>query len=286
MQFPGSFAPAPGASAKSAFLRPHRKIIKTKGTMLKKSIGSLGSASGLNDVANVLVMALRPAIVGCGLVGLLVVSGCRTNQPPAFSDLGAGPGAGKDLAAALTNLPPLQGSGGIANGTNSMEPLVLREGDVVRVSFPGAPNLNTIAAIRRDGKASLPLIGEIQAAGLRPSELETKLVELYGPQLQVKEVSVALESSAFPIYVSGSVLRPGKIMSDRPLTALEAVMEAGGFDHAKANLKAVSVIRRAANGQLEYHTLNLKRAIQGRQIEPFLLKPSDIVYVPERFSWF
>jgi len=254
--------------------------------MLKKSIGSLGSASGLNDVANVLVMALRPAIVGCGLVGLLVVSGCRTNQPPAFSDLGAGPGAGKDLAAALTNLPPLQGSGGIANGTNSMEPLVLREGDVVRVSFPGAPNLNTIAAIRRDGKASLPLIGEIQAAGLRPSELETKLVELYGPQLQVKEVSVALESSAFPIYVSGSVLRPGKIMSDRPLTALEAVMEAGGFDHAKANLKAVSVIRRAANGQLEYHTLNLKRAIQGRQIEPFLLKPSDIVYVPERFSWF
>ena len=63
-------------------------------------------------------------------------------------------------------------------------------------------------------------------------------------------------------------------------------MEAGGFDHAKANLKEVTVIRRAANGQVEYHKLNLKRVLQGKQIEPFLLKASDIVYVPERFSWF
>jgi polysaccharide export outer membrane protein len=168
----------------------------------------------------------------------------------------------------------------------SAEPVVLREGDIVRISFPGAPNLNTLAAIRRDGKTSLPLIGEVQAAGLKPSELEAELIKLYGPQLQVKEVSVALETSAIPIYVNGSVLRPGKILSDRPITALEAIMEAGGFDHAKANLKEVTVIRRVASGQVEYHKLNLKRVLQGKQIEPFLLKASDIVYVPERFSWF
>jgi len=47
----------------------------------------------------------------------------------------------------------------------------------------------------------------------------------------------------------------GKIMSDRPITALEAIMEAGGFDYTKANLKAVTVIR-TENGQTEHHKLN------------------------------
>jgi polysaccharide export outer membrane protein len=234
---------------------------------------------------------------------------------PAFSDLGPGAGSGDESGAVATNAPapmvtakapaastgpgatsapaPAAAAGGIAASKDSgktagdqPEPVVLREGDIVRLTFPGAPNLNTLAAIRRDGKTSLPLVGEVQAAGLKPSELETELIKLYGPQLQVKEVSVALETSAIPIYVNGSVLRPGKILSDRPITPLEAIMEAGGFDHTKANLKKVTVIRHGPNGQLEYHTLNLKLVLQGKQIEPFLLKAADIVYVPERFSWF
>src|SRR5262245_24003935 len=68
--------------------------------------------------------------------------------------------------------------------------LLLREGDTVRISFPGAPNLNTAQTIRRDGKLALALVGEVQAAGLAPTELEKKLLELYGPQLQTKEVTV------------------------------------------------------------------------------------------------
>jgi polysaccharide export outer membrane protein len=108
---------------------------------------------------------------------------------------------------------------------------------------------------------------------------------LYGPQLQTKEVTVAVESSAFPIYVTGAVLRPGKILSDRPLTALQAIMEAGGFDYNKANLKKVAVIRHET-GRTDHYTLNMKGVLNGEQSETFNLKPADIIYVPERFSWF
>lgn len=163
--------------------------------------------------------------------------------------------------------------------------IVLHEGDAVRVTFPGAPNLNSVQTIRRDGRITLQLVGEFQAAGLTPTAMEKELLKLYGPQLQVKEVNVAVDSSAFPIYITGAVLRPGKIMSDRPITALEAIMEAGGFDYTKANLKSVTVLRRE-NGRSEHFTLNLKRALAGGDDESFNMRPSDIIYVPEKFSWF
>jgi len=175
----------------------------------------------------------------------------------------------------------------ISNSTNvsASESLVLREGDTVRISFPGAPNLDTVQQIRRDGKIALKLVGEFQAVGLTPSAMEKELIKLYGPQLQTKEVTVTLESSAFAIYVTGAVLRPGKIISDRPLSALEAIMEAGGFDYSKANMKSVNIVRQE-NGASAHYTINLKRALKEGDKVPFKLKPSDIIYVPERFQWF
>src|SRR6185436_19575014 len=103
-----------------------------------------------------------------------------------------------------------------ANPAQARKPgsIVLHEGDVVKISFPGAPNLNTTQPIRRDGRITLQLIGEFQAAGMTPTDLEKELLKSYGPQLQTKEVSVTVESSAFPVYLTGAVLRPGKILSD------------------------------------------------------------------------
>lgn len=214
-------------------------------------------------------LALLTALVPLGMV--LLTSGCQStpqqnggNYQPV--DMGT-------PAVARANA-----------GTNAGT-IVLREGDTVRVTFPGAENLNRVALIRRDGFVTLPLIGEFKAAGLTPHDMEQQLLQLYGPQLQTKEVSVAVESSAFPVYVTGAVLRPGKILSDRPLTALEAIMEAGGFDYAKANLKAVRVLR-TNNGRTDQYTLNLKRVLSGQESQQFSLKPSDIVYVPEKFNLF
>jgi polysaccharide export outer membrane protein len=165
------------------------------------------------------------------------------------------------------------------------EAISLREGDMLKISFPGSPTLDTSQQIRRDGKITLPLVGEVDAAGMTPSALEKKLADLYAPQLVSKQVTVELLNSSFPIYVTGMVLRPGKILSDHPITALETIMEAGGFDFTRANLRGVSVIRREGN-TMKHYTLNLKSVLQGKQNEMFYMQPGDIIYVPERFTMF
>jgi polysaccharide export outer membrane protein len=163
--------------------------------------------------------------------------------------------------------------------------LVLREGDTVRVAFPASPELTKVQQIRRDGMVTLPLIGEFKAAGLTPVEMQNQLLKLYEPQLQNKEILVSVDSAALNIYVTGAVLRPGRVASDHPMTALEAVLEAG-IDYTKADLKKVTVIRQEG-GHTQHYVLNLKQVLQhGEQNTPFGLRPSDIVYVPERFVWF
>jgi polysaccharide export outer membrane protein len=156
----------------------------------------------------------------------------------------------------------------------------LSEGDIVRIVFPGATNLNMLQQIRRDGKMSLPLVGEVTAAGLTPDELEKEVLRLYEPLLVQKEVRVSLDSSAYPVYVSGAVLRPGRIMLDRPMTALEAISDAG-INHARANLKKVKVTRRDGS-TLQHYELNLKDVMEGKNSTPFYLKPADVIFVPEK----
>jgi polysaccharide biosynthesis/export protein len=212
------------------------------------------------------------ALGACGLTLLIGASGCQTNRNSEVSK------SEMDSISKATNAE----QGG---PTTNSDLLVLHEGDVLSVSFAGAPDLNTIATIRRDGRITLKSLGEFKAAGLTPPEMEKELIKLYGPQLQTKEVTVSVQSSAFPVYVTGAVLRPGKVLSDRPINALEAVMEAGGFDYSKANLKSVRVLRNS-NGQTEHFTLNLKEVLRGNKSEQFNLKPGDILYVPEKFSMF
>ncbi|MEO6035989.1 MAG: polysaccharide biosynthesis/export family protein [Verrucomicrobiota bacterium] len=177
------------------------------------------------------------------------------------------------------------GNGASLTGTNVSNSIVLREGDVVKLTFPGAANLNTVQPIRRDGKITLQMGGEITAAGMTPTQLEAEVIRRYAPQLLTKEVTVSVESSSFPVFVMGAVLKPGKFLADRPLTALEAIMEAGGFDNSKANAKNVLVIRND-DGEVKNFRLNLKDALRGKTVEPFSIKPHDIIYVPEKFSWF
>ena len=166
--------------------------------------------------------------------------------------------------------------------------LTLREGDVVKISFPGAPNLDVAPQpIRRDGKVTLPIAGEVMAAGLTPVALQEQLVKLLADQLQSKEVVVTVVSSSFSVFVDGRVLRPGKIDTDHPITVLEAVMEAGGFDYGKADTEKVLVIRHKTGAKgYDYFTIDLKQVLDGKKTDLFYLAPGDVVHVPEKFSWF
>jgi len=195
--------------------------------------------------------------------------------------------AGLLMAAALafTGCATNQNTLPASSGAEHTETVVLREGDAVKIAFPGSPNLDTTQQIRRDGKISLSLVGEVDAVGLTPDALQKKLIELYAPQISSKEINVSVASSTFPVFVSGAVIHPGKVLSDHPLTALEAIMEAGGFVPNAANLKAVKVIRNE-NGKFKNYQINLKDVLDGKSDKAFYLQPGDFVEVPERFQMF
>jgi polysaccharide export outer membrane protein len=168
----------------------------------------------------------------------------------------------------------------------SSNDIVLREADSLRITFPGADQLNTTEVIRRDGKITLPVIGEVLVAGKTPADFQKELAQLYSSQLvSSKDISVVVISASFPVFVNGAVMKPGKVMTDHPLTVLEAIMEDGGFDYRSANLKSVKVIR-AQNGKTHTYTVNLTGVLKpGKPVDVFYLQPSDIVYVPSKITW-
>ena len=75
----------------------------------------------------------------------------------------------------------------------------------------------------------MPLVGQVDAAGKSAEELQTQLIKLYATELKDTNIIVSVAGSGNVIYIDGAILRPGKIVPQRPLTALEAIEEAGGF---------------------------------------------------------
>jgi polysaccharide export outer membrane protein len=193
---------------------------------------------------------------------MFAISGCQTDQ---FQNIPQpNPGSSKSPAA---------------------QSMVLREGDTLTISIPSSPTLDTTQQIRTDGKIVLPLIGEVAASGKTPEDLQNELLKLYQPQVSAKQVIVTVQSPSIPVYVTGAVIRPGPVSVNHPISALDAVMEAGGFDYTRANLKAVIVVRQEKDRTVRYR-LDLKKVLAGSVGAPFYLEPFDIVYVPERFTWY
>jgi polysaccharide biosynthesis/export protein len=164
--------------------------------------------------------------------------------------------------------------------------IILKDGDVLKITFPGADKMNTTANIRPDGKITLPIIGEVTVAGKTPANVQKELVELYSKQLvSSQDIIVSVQSASFPIYVNGAVHNPGKITVNRQLPVLDAIMEAGGPDYDSANLKSVKVIR-TENGKTRNYTVNLKGLLNGNSVDVFYVQPFDIIYVPTKITWF
>jgi polysaccharide export outer membrane protein len=211
------------------------------------------------------------AVFGLALLTLLLSTGCQSTSSQ--SNVPVNDEKLQELIQAQ------------ANGGKIKADFTIREGDVLNIIFAGAPDLNSRQTVRRDGKIEMPLVGEVQAAGLTPAELEQAILKRYGNQLVSKEVTVTVQSALYDVFVTGAVIKPGKVSADRPITALEAIMEAGGPDYTKANLKDVTVVRQE-NGRSKNYRLNLREVLDGKRTETFYLKPSDIIYVREKFNWF
>jgi len=165
------------------------------------------------------------------------------------------------------------------------EVVTIREGDMLKISFPGAPKLDTTQQVRADGIVTLEILGEVKVTGQTAKELEQTLSQMFSSQLVSNEVSVAIISSSFDVYVTGAVLRPGKISATKPITAFQAVMEAG-LDPINSNLEKVVLIREVGRSKYTYIPLNLQLVLEGKETAPFYLKPSDTLQVPKKITIF
>jgi polysaccharide export outer membrane protein len=202
------------------------------------------------------------ASLALGFLALLalIVVGCKSSPEPAFTD--------------LPELPP--GPGTANYSTNRLE-----EGDVVSITFQYSTNFNAVQKITLDGDLNLESIGEVKASGRTPLELQKELARLYRSEIKDDVVTVKLVASIAGVYVSGAVFRPGKVPLERPMTVMEAIMEAGGFDSTHAKLSGVTVLRIDKGRQVTYQ-INLKKVLDGDDESPFYLKPFDVVHVPKK----
>lgn len=155
--------------------------------------------------------------------------------------------------------------------------VTLSSGDVVKLTFSSAPELNQSQKIRADGKLSLPLVGEVDAGGKTVGQLQSELIQLYKSQLKTPEVTVSLESSVTTVTVSGAVNKPGRLSFERPTTVLQAIMEAGGPSQF-GTLRRVRLMR-VVNGVYKSQTMDLHDL--SKELRPFYVRDNDVVYVPQ-----
>src|SRR6476659_5237486 len=155
--------------------------------------------------------------------------------------------------------------------------VILASGDVVKLTFSSAPELNQSQKVRADGKLSLPLVGEVDASGKTVGQLQSELIELYKSQLKTPEVTVSLDASVTTVTVSGAVNKPGKLAFERPTTVLQAIMEAGG-PSTFGTLKRVRLMR-VVNGVYKSQLMDLHDL--GKEMRPFYVRDNDVIYVAQ-----
>jgi len=180
------------------------------------------------------------------------------------------------LGGCQSPLPPLPNPPGPKTAVR------LSPGDVIKVSYADETVPDQTQKIRRDGKVSLPLIGEVTAAGKRVIDFQDELVRRYEGELENSEVLVTLENGTATVIVSGFANRPGRVVFDRPTTVYQAIMEAGGVsDYGSAsNIHLTRVI----NGEQRTETINLRPSIHGKPTKPKYVQDGDVIYISR--SWF
>jgi len=162
------------------------------------------------------------------------------------------------------------------------EAYVLQPGDNIDIKFYYNPELNENVTIRPDGKISLQLIDELQAAGLTPAQLDDTLTKAYSKQLKQPVVAVILRTfEGQKIYVGGEVHTPMVLNLPGKINALQAIINAGSFTK-DAKLSSVIIMSRGPDNRPIARKVDLKKALNGEiPEEEYLLKPFDIIYVPK-----
>jgi polysaccharide biosynthesis/export protein len=184
--------------------------------------------------------------------------------------------AGFTCGSCQTSLPPLPNPPGPKTAVR------LSPGDSVKVTFAEESDLDQTQKIRRDGKVSLPLIGELTAAGKKVIDFQHEISSRYEGKLDNPEVLVTLESGTATAIVAGFANKPGKVDFDRPKTVYQAIMDSGGVSDY-GSLRNIHLTR-VINGLQRTETINLRPTVHGEPTTPEYVQDGDVIYISR--SWF
>jgi protein involved in polysaccharide export with SLBB domain len=156
-------------------------------------------------------------------------------------------------------------------------------GDVLDIVFMYHTNLNTLKLpVRRDGRISVPYVGDAIAAGLTPMELDSVLTDRYSEILRDPSLSVIVKEEAERIvYVLGEVRQPGGYTYKDRITLVQALAAAGGTRPGAKEAHTV-LIRREGLDKIVGIEVDVKSILRGEAIQNDVpLRKYDIVYVPK-----
>jgi polysaccharide export outer membrane protein len=157
----------------------------------------------------------------------------------------------------------------------------LRAGDTLRLDYRLTPDLNQKVTVQPDGYVDLNIAGEVQVAGLTVTQAHDLIVERESGHLNHPELNLILDEFTRPyVVVAGEVAKPGQLEMRDNMTALSAILMAGGFTQM-AKSGQVIVFRKFNDTIDEVKQLNLTSIHNTAQLEhDMALQPGDLILVP------
>lgn len=153
--------------------------------------------------------------------------------------------------------------------------------DVLAISVWKEPDLTKSIPVRSDGKISMPLIGEVQAAGRTPLQLEREIADRLQKYITAPEVTVIVEKiNSKKFNILGEISKPGSYSLSQASTIVDAIALAGGFrDFAKKS--GVYILRKGGDGRETKISFNYKEFIKGKNPgQNIQIEPNDTIIVP------
>jgi polysaccharide export outer membrane protein len=203
-------------------------------------------------------------MVALALAPGLVSTGAAAQEPPA--------GTVKPQAVAAAR--------GAESAAEAPADYIIGPEDVLTVVYWRDKDMTSEVAVRSDGKISLPLLNDVQAAGLTPKQLRDWLVEASKEYFEDPAVSVGVKlMNSRKVFITGEVHKPGPYPLVGPTTVLELISLAGGLKDY-ADRKNILIVRNE-NGRQTSYLFNYKDVVSRKNLKQNIeLKPHDTVIVP------
>jgi polysaccharide biosynthesis/export protein len=183
-----------------------------------------------------------------------------------------GPGSSRSTPAAATR----------TTGPSVEVPVeyIIGPQDVLGINFWRDTDMSGDVTVRPDGRITLPLLGDVQAAGLTPEALKTSIHTAASKLIEDPSVTVIVRQiNSRKAFITGQVANPGAHVLTGPLTVMQLISLAGGLTEF-AKKKDITVMR-TENGKQVVLPFNYNDVARGKNLaQNVVLKPGDTVVVP------